>query len=239
MKPHSGVNLDEGEWATLVEHFNKVKAVIHGEEVNLRECKRSHDADEIVKVYIAEWFLNDELLNTDRTALPFYSHERAIKDVEACHPEDGKHYSQEDGVPEMKVRVLEIPVPEDIEVMGMVFAKDIEKHIETEIKEHCQGCQLNSDSQKDHYGQGSCLDQDFDQFQAFCEPARKRVKVNDLMNVFDKVHSEMGVKPIFAKQIAKCALAWIPFKQVETKIADRDSALAEAVRTVYVNTIPE
>ena len=139
----------------------------------------------------------------------------------------------------MKVHVSEIPIPEDIEVMGMVFAKDMEKHIETEIKEHCEGCQINSDSQKDHCHQGGCLDQDFDQFHAFSEPARKRVKVNDLMNVFDNVHSEMGVKPIFAKQLAKFALAWIPFEQVEVKIADRDSALAEAVRTVYVNMIPE
>ena len=112
----------------------------------------------------------------------------------------------------MKVHVSEIPVSEDIEVMGMVFAKYMEKHIETEIKEHCEGCQINSDSQKDHCGQGHCLDQDFDQFQTFCEPARKRVKVNDLMNVFDKVCSEMGVKPISAKQLAKCALAWIPFE---------------------------
>ena len=59
------------------------------------------------------------------------------------------------------------------------------------------------------------------------------------MNVFDKVHSEMSVKLIFAKQLAKCALAWIPFEQVEEKIADRDSALADAVRTVCVNMIPE
>ena len=59
------INLDEGEWATLVEHFDKVKAVMQGEEVNLRGCKQSHDADEIVKVCPAEWFLNDELLNTD------------------------------------------------------------------------------------------------------------------------------------------------------------------------------
>ena len=134
----------------------------------------------------------------------------------------------------MKLSVSEIPVPEDIEVIGMVFAKDMEKHIEKEIKEYCEGCQINSDSQKDHCGQGDCLDQDFDQFQALYEPARKRVKVNDLMNVFDKVCSKMGVKPIFAKQLAKCALAWIPFEQVEMKIADRDSALPEAVRTVYV-----
>ena len=96
----------------------------------------------------------------------------------------------------MKLHVLEIPVPGDIEVMGMVFAKDMEKHIETEIKEHCEGCQINSDSQKNYCGQGGCLDQDFDQFQAFCEPARKRVEVNHLINVFDKVCSEMGVKPI-------------------------------------------
>ena len=58
--------------------------------------------------------------------------------------------------------------------MGMVFTKDMEKHIETEIKEHCEGCQINSDSQKDHCHQGGCLDQDFDQFQAFSEPARKK-----------------------------------------------------------------
>ena len=139
----------------------------------------------------------------------------------------------------MKVRVSKIPVPEDIEVMGMVFAKDMKNYIETEIKEHCEGCQINLDSQKDHCCQGGCLDQNFDQFQAFSEPARKRVKLNDLMNVFDKVPSEMDVKPIFAKQLAKCDLVWIPFKQVEAKIADRDSALAEAVRTVYVNMIPE
>ena len=60
----------------------------------------------------------------------------------------------------MKVHVLEIPVPEDNEVMGMVFAKDMEKHIETKIKEHCEDGQINSDSQKDHCHQGSCLDQD-------------------------------------------------------------------------------
>ena len=28
VKPHSGVNLDEGEWAALVEHFDKVKEVM-------------------------------------------------------------------------------------------------------------------------------------------------------------------------------------------------------------------
>ena len=78
--------------------------------MNLRGCKRSHDADESVKVYTVEWFLNDKLLNNDRPALSFYSCECAIKDAEAHHPEDGKHYSQKGGVPEMKVCALEIPV---------------------------------------------------------------------------------------------------------------------------------
>ena len=59
-------------------------------------------------MYTAEWFLNYKLLNTDQPALSFYSHECAINDAEAYHPEDGKHYSQKDGIPQMKVCVSEI-----------------------------------------------------------------------------------------------------------------------------------
>ena len=73
----------------------------------------------------------------------------------------------------MKVHVLEIPVPEDIEVMGMVFAKDMEKHIETEIKEYCEGCQINSDSQKDHCHQGSWIDQILIIFRPFLNQPEK------------------------------------------------------------------
>ena len=42
------------------------------------------------------------------------------------------------------------------------------------------------------------------------------------MTVFDGVHTEIGVKPIFSKQLAKGALAWIPNDQILEKIQDVD-----------------
>ena len=55
---------------------------------------------------------------------------------------------------------------------------------------------------------------------SICEPAREKVKVNDLINVFDKVRSVLGLKPIFAKQLAKSALIWIPNEKIIDQIHD-------------------
>ena len=63
MKPHSGVNLDEVEWAMLVAHFGKIKVALKGENMRLKGLKRPHDADDDgVKVYQADWFLNGAIV---------------------------------------------------------------------------------------------------------------------------------------------------------------------------------
>ena len=49
---------------------------------------------------------------------------------------------------------------------------------------------------------GNCLDEDIDHTELYAEPARKRIKVNDLMKVFDQVRTEIGAKPILSKQLA-------------------------------------
>ena len=41
----------------------------------------------------------------------------------------------------------------------------------------------------------------------YYDAAKKEVKVNDLINVFDKVRTVLGLRLIFAKQLAKCALS--------------------------------
>ena len=56
------------------------------------------------------------------------------------------------------------------------------------------------------------MDEDIDHAELYAEPARKRIKVNHLMNVFDQVRVEIGAKAILSKQLAKGALAWIPMK---------------------------
>ena len=53
------------------------------------------------------------------------------------------------------------------------------------------------------------MDEDIDHAELYAEPARKRIKVNHLMNVFNQVRVEIGAKAILSKQLAKGALAWI------------------------------
>ena len=82
VKPHSGVNLDEVKWATLVSHFGKIKAVLKGENVSLKGLKRPHDADDGVTVYQADWFLNGAIVESDNPSTDFYSYEKAVQDAE-------------------------------------------------------------------------------------------------------------------------------------------------------------
>ena len=102
-----------------------------------------------------------------------------------------------------------------MDLMSLIFSCNMEKQIEAEARENCEACQVNSDSQFDHCQTSNCLDTEINQNHVYFEPAKKRVKVDELINVFDKVHSEIGVKPIFGKQLAKCAVAWIPLNEME------------------------
>ena len=112
-----------------------------------------------------------------------------------------------------------VPPPEEMDLMSFIFACDMEKQKETEARGNCEtncaNCEVNSDSQFDHCQTGNCLDTKISQNHVYFEPAKKRVKVEELINVFDKVHSEIGVKLIFAKQLAKCAVALIPLNEME------------------------
>ena len=104
--------------------------------------------------------------------------------------------------------------------MNMVITAAIHGKIENEMKEHCEACQVKSDAQFDHCHSGNCLDDETDYIGIYCEPAREKVKVNDLIKVFDKVRSVLGLKPIFAKQLAKSALIWIPNEKIIDQIHD-------------------
>ena len=54
------------------------------------------------------------------------------------------------------------------------------------------------------------MDEDIDHAELYAEPARKRIKVNHLMNVFDQVRVEIGAKAILSKQLPK--VLWHGFR---------------------------
>ena len=76
--------------------------------------------------------------------------------------------------------------------MNLVLIESMDRMIDVECKANCEACQVNSDSQFDHCKRGNCLDEDIDHADLYAEPARKRIKVNHLMNVFDQVVQKLG-----------------------------------------------
>ena len=70
--------------------------------------------------------------------------------------------------------------------MQQVFMHLFRKHTEELMKENCQGCQVNSGSQKDHMGPSGCLDEEADHASIFCTEALRKICKQDLTNLFEK-----------------------------------------------------
>ena len=218
VKAMTGINLDEGEWRMLTEHFNKVKDVLDGKKVNLSEYVVPILSENVmVKTFKPEWVLNGKVV---RELQSQYSEEEAFTTGTKRKPFPGVDYDSDDGEPQLKIqKSYEVP-PTDTDLMNMVITAAIHGKIENEMKEHCEACQVKSDTQFDHCHSGNCLDDKTDHIGIYCEPAREKVKVNDLIKVFDKVRSVLGLKPIFAKQLAKSTLIWIPNEKIIDQVHD-------------------
>ena len=244
VKPLTGVNLDEDEWAMLTSNFDSIKDFLGGNQIALRNVFiPPKEIDEHVKVYRADWYLKGKLVNDKKLSKQeFYTREAAELDAMERKPVRGVDYDGKDGEPEIKINFDLRMLPEDTDLMNLVLVESLNKSIVAESKAHCEACRVNSDSQFDHFKSGNCLDDTYDHLDYHCEPAKKRIKVNHLMSVFDGVRSEIGVKPILSKQLAKGALAWIPNDQVLEQIQDveiNSCPLMEVVKKVHAKVVNE
>ena len=239
VKPLSGVNMDDEEWNTLTFNFLCVKDVLNGKKDALKDVfTPPKDVTDMVKVYKAEWYVNGKLIMNTESGHEFYSREKAVNDAECRKPELGIDYPQKDVSPEIHVDCELRHLPEDTHLMNLVLIESMDRMINFECKANCEACQVNSDSQFDHCRSGNCLDEDIDQTELYAEPACKRIKVNDLMKVFDQVCAEIGAKPILSKQLAKGALAWISNKKLVHQIQDvevHNNPLMNVMRNVHNN----
>ena len=237
VKPLSGVNLDDDEWNMLTFNFVCVKDALNGKKDALKDVfTPPKDVTDMIKVYKAEWYLNGKLITNTESGREFFSREKVVNDAECRKPEPGVDYPQKDVLPEMCVDCELRHPPEDTHLINLVLIESMDKFINAECKANCEACQVNSDSQFDHCKQGNCLDEDIDHVELYAEQARKKIKVNDLMNVFDQVRAEIGAKPILSKQLAKGALAWIPNEKLVNQIQDvkvHNSPLMNIVRNVH------
>ena len=239
VKPLSGVNMDDDEWNTLTFNFLCVKDALNGKTDALKDVfTPPKDVTDMIKVYKAEWYVNGKLITNTESGREFYSREKAVNDAECRKPEPGIDYPQKDVSPEIRVDCELQHPPEDTHLMNLVLIESMDRMINFECKANCEACQVNSDSQFDHCRSGNCLDEDIDHTELYAEPARKRIKVNDLMKVFDQVRAEIGAKAILSKQLAKGALAWISNEKLVHQIQDvevHNNPLMNVVRNVHNN----
>ena len=168
----------------------------------------------------------------------YFSRGKAEQDAYCRKPVPGVDYPQKDVYPELHVDCEVRPPPENTLIMNFVLVETMNKMIEAETKANCEACRVNSDSQFDHCRSGNCLDEDLNQFDLFFKRAHKKIKVNILMNVFDQVCIDIGLKLILSLQLAKCALAYIPKLQLVNQMQDvvlHNSTLMDVVRSAYIS----
>ena len=239
VKVKSGVNLDDDEWCMLTSNFDSIKEAFAGRKDALKNVfTRPKEDMNIVRVYKAEWYVNDKMITNCESGREFFSRQKAEENALCRKPVPGEDYPQKHVEPELRVDCEVRPAPEETLLMNFVLVETMSKIIEAEVKGNCEACQVNSDSQFDHCRSGNCLDENINQYDAYMLTAYKKIEISTLMNVFDQLRKDIGLKPIRSVQLAKCALVYIPKFHLVNQMQDailHNSTLMEAVRDAYLS----
>ena len=126
-KPKLGVNMDEMEWAMLVENFTKVKEVLKGKSVDLSACMRSADYEEYIKMYAALWFVDDKPPN-NTTPILFYSEEEA-KSAAYNKLVRGVDYPGNGPEPQLRIETLSKPPPDSTFLMNLIMVHMVNRNM--------------------------------------------------------------------------------------------------------------
>lgn len=242
IKPLTGVNLDEHEWCSLVQNFSVIKDCLNGKKVDLSKTTSMAVEVETVKTFIAEWVLNSDVLEDAVPPKEYYNRQDAVLDAHKRKPQPGNQFDEKVGKPEIQIHVTHQQPPEDTDLMYLVLLEIIEKKILDEAKANCEACGINPDSQFDHCESGNCLDEETNHVALYTAEPKNKVQVSDMMIVFDQVHEDLGLKPIFSKQLAKGALAWISVDEIQSKLQnllEQHSPLVSTVTHVHHDAVEQ
>ena len=177
------------------------------------------DNDNHVKMFITRWYVNGKPMNINLTEPVFYfSEKEALQTGQEYTPVRGRDYTDEDVNLELKAECISCPPPDAGFLMNLILVHQIKEGILALTKKNCKACQVGSDSQADHCRNGNCLDDTIDYIDVYFKKARLCVQPFQLMAMFDEVHRKIGAKPMFSKELAKCAHLWIPDEKVIEQI---------------------
>ena len=234
--PNSGVNLDEPEWKTLLSNFQLFKDFIKGKKVEGSQIKHYEQPErETCKMYIAEWVLDGDTLKCSYPTTPTFSKEAAELYGKLKAPVAGKDYDVENGEPELRVRAVRNVPPTDLQIMYTVLLEAVQQSLNVVLKRGCEACAVQSEIKDDHQEMGNCLETDPDFLKDCIAKAMLDIPVVVLVTIFSKVRSAIGLKPVFAKQLADAALAWNSAEKLQHHLSDAtwsEGALRQLVQEI-------
>ena len=227
--PMTGVNLEDGEWDVLVENFSKIKDFLKGNDVEFVGTKRKYDYDTTAKMYVVRWYLHGKEVKTGVEPTEYFTEQDAIADSNRTEPSAGVHYPVDEGgdIPSVAVEVVHRPFPEETLMMYVILLCSAYDKIEAVKKQECEACQVNSDSQYDHFKPGNCLDDTYDFLEVNIEKVKKQLKVHELKQIFDRVRRKIGAPAMYSRLLAKCAIEYIESDKIVRALKSNDSLKGE------------
>ena len=206
---NSGVNLDDDEWAVLLDNFEAIKDLLRGKKAELRGVKRKLEESDTITMFTPKWFLGMNELKVAPATVYYFSEDDAHNAGMAMEPKEGRKFKKGSGIPMLQIIEEEHEPMNEVDLMYLVFLFVMDKKIQKAVKDQCDACQVGSDSQADHCQSGNCLDEGFDYNEMFHKQVKAELSSYQLVNVFDTACAKMKAKPINSKCLATASLKWI------------------------------
>ena len=127
----------------------------------------------------------------------------------AIEPQEGHDFPKGSGIPMLQIMEDEREPMDAVDMMYLIFLFAMDKKIAKKVKDECEACQVNSDSQADHCKNGNCLDEGFNYAEMYHKQIKSGLSSCEFVNVFDATHARMKAKPINSKCLAPVALKWL------------------------------
>ena len=181
--PLSGVNFDEDEWKKLMTLKNDISESLALELT--QGVKRDHSGKEInrdVLMYRWKWAMGKKKVVEGEFCL--FSEEDCRIDASLNQPTGEKNT--------LSIEKVWGPPPSKNVDMQEVFLHLLHRKVEELVKEKCHGCQVKSDSQKDHMGLSGCINEEADHLSEFCGEAVDKILKHDLISLFEKSRRTIG-----------------------------------------------
>ena len=191
----TGINLEEHEWAQLLNVFSKIKAHLTKSRVNDKACKRMLNYDdtetEFLHLYRVKFYVNDELY-TKSPSLEYNSLKKAETGVETYIP----IIQEEKGNLGKKITHKIVPFtrlpPLPAHLMQILYYHLVKQETEKIRIENCTACEIDSPQQKDHMISGNCMDIENPFERENTIAAMKRFDVYQLTKLFEVAQKELG-----------------------------------------------